>query len=977
MKKLFFVLLLFSTVKVRSQTNPIKIGENIKKSNVSKIATKINFDTTAIQLIFPTPYCPTKTLTPTFQWKSLKSLQSKAIITYEFTLAEMNLSDTTMDDFDKRKIIANIKGLKNDSIIFPKSIQNLEMKKLYGWQIKQFENDVLTYVSMPFPFYIIDYKLPFDISKLLCCRKSILKNGDFMDGAIGGKLSGGGKAGDWQNSYGSPYVVKSEDGCGTPNYIMLSGNKQKGSAISQNAKIQKGKHYRITACVRICKEMKNVDYLYINAVAFNGILHSNGSHPLPSSSVAIIGWSGKIKSKEWITFSMPVWTPNKDFQNIAIYCTSESEDLSVCADIDKICMQETNDSIPCDDYNYDEDGNVIIPKDLTLNIGKIDTTYYETKNGRLIDLYEGYDGTTSFYKSNDQCASIGGKVPESILKYNMDDTLKMLGFNGGVKELEEILQKGYKDNSPQTKLKPIDGLKNSTCERSYIPDVNLPFSGRDIIFVHGLNLDHLCQRASGVKDAQQNWPKDKAAFYGNGYYKTLAVNTWLDHIHEWLRSKGYNNRILVVAYNCSQRADVAAHAILTQIRDAMNDGTGVDFVKGDKRENKCFGKDAIIISHSAGGLVTDIAMSIAEKSKYDPIIQKRFGNVGYISNNIKLHVGLHAAFRGSKMASIYVASQTVPVLNTIFASNTACSGFPIDGLEMSKVTLGSILIDLQPSVATALWLPIISTSPVSTITVAGGHSFGVPELAPFMNVAIHPGFDDGVLTMGSQSANPWFETGAYPVGYLRQSGIYKLYDLGIDHGIGKRANHYFLNQTLFCSPPFVAGTSTAYLSPTGMVQPVLSVPIISNPENRLPNHFSFLQSASDHYRGPRGKSTSEGYQKLFHNSTSGFKPLNYDYHNANGRHWEESLVITNNKVFTKGLINPSILNLPEETVKGEYIDFDVYGPQFSIKCCPFKFKMWWGPMFHVRITIWERKYHLLSGCDTECELCYVYNYVLR
>jgi len=975
---LFFIPLMLIVTDGIGQIKPKKIYKDIKKLDAKTISNKISIDTTAIKLIYPTPYCPTKTSTPTFQWESLKSFKSKAIITYEFTLVEMNLTDTTMDDFDKRRIIVNIKGLKNNTLTFPQNIQKLEMRKLYGWQVKQYENNILTYISMPLPFYIIDYKLPFDTNEVLCCQNNIVKNGDFMENTVKGKLGNGGKSSNWVNAYGSPYVVNSEDGCGTPNYIMITGSNKNGDAIAQNVNILKGKHYRLTACVKICKEMKNIDYVYVNAVAFNGTLPSSGIHPSPSSTISKIGWSGKIKSKEWITISLPVWTPIKDFQNIAIYCSTESEELSACFEIDKICLQETNDNSSCDDYSYNEEGKVIIPDDLTQNAGKIDTTYYETKNGKLIDLYEGYDGTTSFYKPNDECASIGGEIPESILKYNADDALKELGINISVEELEEILKTEYKDNSLETKLKPIGGLKNQKCERSYTPNANLPFSGRDIIFVHGLNLTHLCERASEMKDAQQDWPKDKSAFYGKGYYKTLATNTWKDHIQEWLRNKGYNNRVLVVAYNCSQRAEVAAHSILTQIKDAMNDGADVDFVKGDIRENKCFGRDAVIISHSTGGLVTDIAMSLAEKSKYDPIIKKRFGNIGFIPNNIKLHIGLHAAFRGSKMASIYVASQTIPVINTLFASNTACKDFSIDGLEMSKVTLSSILIDLQPSVATAIWMPIISTSPISTITIAGGHSFGVPELVPLMNVAIHPGLDDGVLTMGSQSANPWFETGVNPVGYIRQPGIYKLYDLGINHGIGTRANQYFLNQTLFCSPLFVGGTSTAYLSPTGMVQPVLSIPFLSNPENRLPNHFSFLQSTSDHYRGPRGKSISEGYNPSFHNSTSGFKSLNYDYHNANGRHWEESLVITDNRVFSKGFINPAVLNLPEEITKGEYIDFDVYGPQFSFKCCPRpRFRMWWGPMFHVRIPIWERKYHLMSDSDTESECSYIYKYVLR
>jgi hypothetical protein len=976
------LLMLLSVVLIHavgnSQTNPRKdVGKILEKAPIRMTELSKLEASKDIELIYPSPYCPTGKSKPDFRWRENKKIEEGNIYSYSLKVVEMNIADTVMDDFDKRKIILELHNIKSDSVRFPEKLAKLEMRKLYGWRIRKYRDNQLVSESDAMPFYIVDGKYPFNLSEMLCCQNTILKNGDFAEPIVGGMKESDGKKGVWQAAYGRPTVMKSDDGCGSPNYVQLSGNKVRGAAIAQQVNIQKGKHYKLTACVRLCKEMKAADYVYVNAIAYNGTLSVGELHPAPGSSVAVIGWSGKIKSRDWISFSMPVWTPNKNFEHIAIYVSSAAEKITVCADIDKICLQETKDSISCDDYQYDLNGNVIIPGDMTAYAGKIDTTRYEHTRGRLVDLYEGYDGTTSFYKDNNPCSSTGGAIPETVSKFNMDDSLKALGIIGGIAELDSILNTTFKDTSAQKILLPIQPLTNSNCKVSYRVDNTQPFSGRDIIFVHGLNLSHLCDRASGFAPAEKNWPDDKPEFYGNGYYKQKAVDTWRDHIQEWIRGRGYKNRVLVVAYNCSQRADVAAHTILTQIRDAMNSGIDVQYMEGDNRKNECFGRDAVVFSHSTGGLIADIALSIAEKSKFDPLVQARYGNVGFISDNIKLHIGSHAAFRGSKMATVFLASQTIPVLNKVFAEMSACADYVVNGSKMSEAALKSILVDLQPSVATTLWMPIISTSPVPTLTIAGGHSFGVHELKPTMNTILHPGNDDGVVTMGSQSANPFFETGPLPVGFLRQPGAYKLYDMGLGFG-DSRANNYFLNQTAFTSSPFVGGASTAYISPTGMLQPVASVPFVSNPERRIPNHYSFLQTASDHYVGPRGKSIAEGYSPFNHTGTSGFKTSNYDYYNKYGRHWEESLVITNNTVFAKGLISPSVLNLPEERVKGEYIEFDVWGPQMSFKCCPRpRFKFWWGPMFHVRITLWERKYHLLSDAEAECECSYIYKYVLR
>lgn len=113
--------------------------------------------------------------------------------------------------------------------------------------------------------------------------------------------------------------------------------------------------------------------------------------------------------KEWITFSLNVWTANKAFDKIGIYCCTDADDTAAVCDIDKICFIETKDERSCDDYNYTENGSPIIDTSLIAQAQNQVYTYYEQNNGHLADLYNGYNGTTSFYQQNDDCASIGAK----------------------------------------------------------------------------------------------------------------------------------------------------------------------------------------------------------------------------------------------------------------------------------------------------------------------------------------------------------------------------------------------------------------------------------------------------------------------------------------------------------------------------------------------------------------------------------------
>jgi hypothetical protein len=140
------------------------------------------------------------------------------------------------------------------------------------------------------------------------------------------------------------------------------------------------------------------------------------------------------------------------------------------------------------------------------------------------------------------------------------------------------------------------------------------FGGRDIVFVHGLRLDPVFDKVFGTNPgALTKWPDDKSEFYGTGYWKQRAERYWENHIKQFLADRGIQNRYLIVAYPSTQRLEFGVQAILMQIADAMQSGTGVVDPSGHNDKSKFGTPSFVVVSHSTGGLATDAAMRAAEK----------------------------------------------------------------------------------------------------------------------------------------------------------------------------------------------------------------------------------------------------------------------------------------------------------------------------------------------------------------------------
>ncbi|MBI4547435.1 MAG: hypothetical protein HY707_05620 [Ignavibacteriae bacterium] len=930
------------------------------------------------------------------------------------------------------------------------------------------------------------------------CPNNLLVNGNFLTGLP-----------PWGTGYGSPSYIAAP-GADDFGYVQLYGNRDEGSAIYQSVNIQQGKVYELRLNVRRSNSSV-VDYVKLRAVAFNGILPSTGNHPSPNSNLAIMDISGKITAAEWkadggwSTYVFHRWKAHNNFTGMAINVENNFPFLPLqsVADIDNICLREVGDTIDCYLVDLDSLGNIIYPDSLDPdNPPVLDTV--DVFMGSVSDLYApcgANDGVDTWYDNcPDSCASIGGELPDSLLNclHNPDSclqsTLNQLGITDSTSQildsllaLEDSLQ-GYAGNLLDTlfSLGAIDAPCDTIVPKGPPPDpINSPFGGRDIVFVHGFRTepmeDRLCQPPS--HPSHTRWPTHRSQFYNEGgYWKDGANEYWREHIQKYLgrdpagttpSGYGYKNRFIVVAHPATQSGIFAVHAILDQIAKAMRYGQGVKKCDpNEQRPDNTFGRDGyVIISHSAGSLFSNVALSFAELVRTNMLLNLMIGDIGYIAERCDLHIAIQGAFMGSNYATLALlvapAASSSPLLQIAnnFLPWGTCIPTPLDlwlytsqlldmaipryiyGGELFKKLKDNIQNN-DPNYNQNPWywvfkalaqINLIERTPMDVITVAGGHpsEYGLygGGSNPFFHVVakniFHHGFDDGVLSIDCQCGNTDLRV-SYQNRYLPKPGLLtiaawaagiaaiasggspdvlkvasmineRIYDMGIPP---QRAIGYYLDQKLdlwtsdimrnivcntipsVCPSQdplqqlsnqlpsswgayidavrylFASTGCVPWLSPTGMVQPVLvsrlpgqaSYDALKRMENTNNNkkHYSFLQSAADHYAGSID---------LINNNVF----PNY-YESYGKKNWEEVRVVNSNDVYNKGLVSTQMISLQVEEIKGKKITFTIkiFGKRFS--------KTFW---------IWKRKYHRLEDTSTSInktdrnQLYYVYKYVLR
>lgn len=657
---------------------------------------------------------------------------------------------------------------------------------------------------------------------------------------------------------------------------------------------------------------------------------------------------------------------------------------------------------------FDAGGKVVLPAEAT----EVEPeAVVEEDLGLLADLYPGMDTSTDEFYENLPCEpSIGGVLPEEQLP--TQDELDAEAYVAAFEETEvpAIVEELNIDPMPPVSLLNAftladcfmrtpgsDALTPTRCDSPLFLDGTQPFEGRDIIYVHGLAMDHIKDKLTHPQSpmgashpSYKLWPQDAAEFTDDGgYFRVYAENYWRDHIREHL-DMGWQytstdpapvyipkaNRYLLIAWSSNQTIEFAQHAMLTQIQQAMmtnkNVKTPPNYPAAYERpfcSNGC-----IVITHSTGSPITSTAMSLAD-----------FGFFGAggreIPDHIAAHISFAGAISGSRLASITMAV-TVGVVDPVTGASNVLCGI-LDWLVNNADTCAadasfistSILRDLVPAVAQGVWGPWINSSPVPTVTSAGGHPTGSYVATGFML----PGIDDGVVTMNSACGNPNpVQPGLLPPSGLTTYSLIKSFDMSENGSYLSRAGTVFGNQKnlkALAGPLYLAGTCTPWLSPTGMVMPVASgwAGTSLDARMRFANHYSFIQSLGEHsYDG--GSSTANPWPSAsLPPDVAGTTRQYLPYAVAN---LEESSATINNGIFSR-VLDSNDTRLAKkidvrEIVRGRKISFRM---PFAIPAGNCKRR---GPLnYYCHVWVWKRTYHLLDKWETKQSSHYAYEFIGR
>ncbi len=716
------------------------------------------------------------------------------------------------------------------------------------------------------------------------------------------------------------------------------------------------------------------DPVQIKAIAFRGASINTG---IPNSNVAVMGMTGFLHPHaNWQRVSLDVWFAHAEFDQLALVAITE-EGLELAVDIDRVCLADVS-RVACQEESIPLGESAEFPGDFEFGAAPV-VTEFEYLQGSLIDLYPNEDTSTINWYA-DQASSAVTSLPcavdnetdeeaeadEETLQDYLDEDEE---YDDLSDELEDYPSPGDLNALADppfstTDLLPIPSIPGAVKCKGKILDPTKPFSGRDIVYVHGLQVAALKGNVLTPKTFQGKWPADKDDFYktlaGNGEVYEEAEHYWENHIEHTLGSvTNPTNSYLIANWSANQRLDYAIHALLTQIRDGMA-GENLGVVQSTSAEDneQCFGDNGIVVvTHSTAGLVVSSMFGVSEASHIQPQINTRFGDTRFITDKIDAQLGIDCAYTGSKVAKFFLASLTEiamdPVLLSFLNSEIVESrlGFnPAPGIALLSNWWDSILVDLTPEGAESLWVNNYMASSIPTITTVGalaGVSDETGQSGSFSFLRrVVKGFDDGVLSPSTQTSHavrkPVFRHKRKR--FLKDKGVERKKRLRMvadgrkQSGSGKR-NYYI----------------TPYLAPSGMLQHQSVESMVDLPNNFIGNHHSLLQSTGDHL---------DGVDEIVRNGNR--------YSNTkNGIHnYEESSVVFNSALYSTGLVNPAFGTLTQQWERKKTWGFSVPSVAF--------YK--WGFRFHskyIEFTKWKRHYHFLKDYKTKMGVDYAYDYVLR
>ncbi|MEL6943237.1 MAG: LamG domain-containing protein, partial [Bacteroidota bacterium] len=557
-----------------------------------------------------------------------------------------------------------------------------------------------------------------------------------------------------------------------------------------------------------------------------------------------------------------------------------------------------------------------------LNIGNFstnDVSYLDISSPKLpvlgndTESSRPYNGTISdfrvwnYARTSTQIANADPRTRFSMLEDGL-----LVNF-----ELLDIQSQIFNSNGliPLTATLGIDDTPNSDdpivvdCNNCYSnpcpfqEDSSKPFGGRDIVYIHGLNLDHLMLPFNSPPSFTGKWPADKEDFY-IGDFKSRAFSTWEQHIARELCNGGNinnpTNNYLVASYPCAQRLSTGINAVVTQIKDAIETGRGVVWAQNNQDCRQVFGKEIVLISHSTGGLLTSTLVGLGPMSNpsspsYDLNVELSQGDFKAITDKVQAHVAFNGALLGSPLARMALRvsnsgiGTTTAAFETLFgdairtADQVMCdwqqsnnnpknwvnvdvagfdvSDFFVPGWSICPDLMGVLnafaalnpgwanntcLRDLEP-INSNKWANFAYGNATCS-TVTGASTFaGIPQNKRWIEATVAKtiinGPDDGVLLMDCQCARDKAANGDLnfvdPSTFVSVSPKLRNFDLGNPLSI-KSFTHW---REMTRGGLNLANACVSGKTTTGMLTK-LDVP---STHDRWPNHYSFLQGAGYHY----------------------------------------------------------------------------------------------------------------------------------
>ncbi len=166
------------------------------------------------------------------------------------------------------------------------------------------------------------------------CTNNLVQNGGFFEGSTAGNLGGPGHSAHWEDINQSPQIV-TNDGCCDSTCVQMWGWLYNGESIAQQGvNFLAGHQYKISFCAKFVTAGSYTDNVSFGFTGSNSLLNA-----FQCNGCENIGSSPQIYSTTWTNYTLPVWKPTQNFNNLLVRVFNING-IKTWGRIDNICVQE-------------------------------------------------------------------------------------------------------------------------------------------------------------------------------------------------------------------------------------------------------------------------------------------------------------------------------------------------------------------------------------------------------------------------------------------------------------------------------------------------------------------------------------------------------------------------------------------------------------------------------------------------------------